>query len=124
MSKKRKIKDAILDGLTYLSSFIAVLMLALVILFVLSKGLPGLNLRLLTNDYWNKNFATEYPQPRAIHRVVLSLTATIDPRMVGMRIAIARQVLGGMFVPADHKIIEEISLRGTSSHARSGSVER
>ena len=39
MSKKRKIKDAILDGLTYLSSFIAVLMLALVILFVLSKGL-------------------------------------------------------------------------------------
>lgn len=72
MSKKRKIKDAILDGLTYLSSFIAVLMLALVILFVLSKGLPGLNLRLLTNDYWNKNFATEYPDFKALDKPLAS----------------------------------------------------
>lgn len=62
MTTKRKLYDGILNSLTYLSSAIAVLMLLLVLIFVFSRGLPGVNLRLLTNDYWNKNYAVEFPE--------------------------------------------------------------
>ena len=55
MDRKRKIKDTMLNGLTYLASSVSVIVLVLVFGFILQKGLKTLSLEMLTNDYWSKN---------------------------------------------------------------------
>ncbi|WP_459130201.1 phosphate ABC transporter permease PstA [Guggenheimella bovis] len=62
MRTSRKIKDGILQTLTYLSAILAAGMLLMVFIFVMEKGLPGVNLKLLTNNYWSENIKVEYPK--------------------------------------------------------------
>lgn len=62
MTRKRKISDWILNGLTYLSSGIAVLMLFMVLQFVFARGFSGVNLDLLSKPYWSGNSTIEFPQ--------------------------------------------------------------
>lgn len=61
MNKKRKFTDGILNGLTYFSAGIAVLMLLMVLLFVFQRGLPGFNLELIKRPYWSANYNIEFP---------------------------------------------------------------
>lgn len=62
MKKNRRLlKDRLLNGLTYLSSGISVLVLTLVFLFVFSKGASTLNLKWFTNDYWSVNMYLAFP---------------------------------------------------------------
>ncbi len=53
--KKRKITDSILNGLTYLSSGLAVFVLLALFTFVFSKGSSLLSFDLLFDDYWSTN---------------------------------------------------------------------
>lgn len=54
--KKRARKDAFLDGVTYLSSGLSVLVLAALFIFIFMKGGSLLNFDLLKNDYWSNNY--------------------------------------------------------------------
>ena len=56
--KKRRIKDTILNGITYLSSGISVLVLAAIFIFVFTQGFSSLSLDLLTGNYWANNYLT------------------------------------------------------------------
>lgn len=62
MTKKRKIIDGILNGLTYLSSGIAVIILLMVLQFVFARGWGGVNFELLRKPYWSENYTIEFPQ--------------------------------------------------------------
>lgn len=55
MGRARKIKDSLLQGLTYASALLASLMLLLIFYFVLSRGLPGFSFKLLVTPYWSDN---------------------------------------------------------------------
>ncbi|QHQ59682.1 phosphate ABC transporter permease PstA [Anaerocolumna sedimenticola] len=50
----RKLKDGILQGLIYLSTLLTVMILAVIIGFILYKGLPGINVRFLTRQWDDK----------------------------------------------------------------------
>lgn len=52
MEKRRKIKDTILNILTYLSSSFSILVLLAIVIFVFSKGWKNLSFRMLTSDYY------------------------------------------------------------------------
>ena len=52
---KRK-SDLFLNIITYCSSFIGVLLLSSIFLFILSKGASLVNMDLLTKNYWSKNY--------------------------------------------------------------------
>ncbi len=54
--RKRRIKDAILKGLTYLSSSISALILAAIMVFVIARGLPGFDPRMMTSDYYETSY--------------------------------------------------------------------
>lgn len=62
MTGKRKLTDGILNGLTYLSSGIAVIILIMVVQFILARGWGGVNIELLTKPYWSGNHTIEFPQ--------------------------------------------------------------
>jgi len=61
--KKRILKDRLLNGMTYLSSGISVLVLSLIFVFIFSKGFSTLNWRWFTNDYWSVNSSLAFPEP-------------------------------------------------------------
>lgn len=56
VKKQRKRKDLLLNGITYFSSAIGVFVLVSIFVFVFSKGSGTLGLKLLTGDYWAKNY--------------------------------------------------------------------
>lgn len=56
---KRRFYDGILQGLTYLSSGISVLVLAALFVFIFSRGWSSINMDLLTNNYWSENYNVE-----------------------------------------------------------------
>lgn len=72
--KKQKIKDGILNGITYLSSGLSVFILIAIFVFIFSKGFNSLGMHLLTGDYWSKsylssveetkNMPSEYERPK------------------------------------------------------------
>ncbi len=49
-------KDIVLNGITYLSSFISVLVLGSLLWFLFSKGISLINFDLLKNPYWSQNY--------------------------------------------------------------------
>ena len=55
---KRRYTDGILNMLTYASSAICVLLLLSIFIFIFSKGSGMLGMKLLTGDYWAKNYMT------------------------------------------------------------------
>lgn len=55
---KRRFTDGILNMLTYASSAICVLLLLSIFIFIFSKGSGMLGMKLLTGDYWAKNYMT------------------------------------------------------------------
>ena len=59
MEKRRKLKDAILNILTYLSSSFSILVLLAIVIFVFSKGWNNMSFKMFTSDYYeNPSFAT------------------------------------------------------------------
>lgn len=57
--RSSKFKDHVLNGITYLSSIISILVLISIFIFILSKGSTLINFDLLKNDYWSKNYLVE-----------------------------------------------------------------
>lgn len=57
--RSSKVSDYILNGITYLSSMISILILISIFVFVFSKGSSLINLDLLKNDYWSNNYLVE-----------------------------------------------------------------
>jgi len=62
-NKRRVLKDRLMNGLTYLSSGISVMVLTLIFIFVFSKGMSTLNWKWFTNDYWSVNMYLALPEP-------------------------------------------------------------
>lgn len=62
---KRRIKDGILQGLTYGSSGISVFVLLALFLFIFMKGGSLLNFDLLKQDYWSKNYLVQTAAPQS-----------------------------------------------------------
>lgn len=60
---KRKQKDAIANFFTYLSAFLASLVLASIFLFVFTRGLKVLNWEMIKNDYWSLNLVAKSEEP-------------------------------------------------------------
>lgn len=52
MEKRRKLKDIILNALTYLSSSFSIIVLIAIVIFVFSKGWKNLSFKMLTSDYY------------------------------------------------------------------------
>lgn len=48
---KRKTKDKLLSGITYLSAFISVLVLGFILVYLVNKGVSSINWHLLSSDY-------------------------------------------------------------------------
>lgn len=71
--KKRRIKDHMLNGITYLSSTISICLLMIIFFFIFNQGSNMIGMRLITGDYWAKNYMTSvqkaynqkgfYPKP-------------------------------------------------------------
>jgi len=61
--KRRVLKDRLMNGLTFLSSGISVLVLTMIFIFVFSKGVSTLNWKWFTNDYWSVNMYLALPAP-------------------------------------------------------------
>lgn len=57
--KRRKVYDTLLNGLTYGSSGISVLVLAALFIFIFSKGGSLVSFDLLTTNYWPQNYMVE-----------------------------------------------------------------
>ena len=55
----RKIKDNILNAITYIASGISVLILGILLVYLLVNGIKSINLEMFTNDYWAKNYLVE-----------------------------------------------------------------
>lgn len=55
---KRRIKDNVLNLVTYLSSGISVLILLAIFVFIFSKGFSTLGFSMLKGNYWSKNYLT------------------------------------------------------------------
>lgn len=60
-TSNRYLKDRILNTLTYLSSGVSVIVLALIFVFVFSRGWSTLNWKWFTNDYWSVNMYLAIP---------------------------------------------------------------
>jgi phosphate transport system permease protein len=60
--KLRALKDHLLNGVTFLSSGISVFVLAIIFIFVFSKGWSTLNWNWFTNDYWSVNMYLAFPE--------------------------------------------------------------
>lgn len=57
--RSSKFSDQLLNGITYLSSMISILILISIFVFIFSKGSSLISLDLLKNDYWSKNYLVE-----------------------------------------------------------------
>ncbi len=57
----RKFSDAVLNGITYLSSGISVIILLLIFGFIFSRGASTLSWKMFTNDYWSQNYQLAIP---------------------------------------------------------------
>ena len=57
--RKRHFYDGILQGCTFLSSGISVLVLIALFVFIFSKGWSLINFDLLKNNYWSENYSVE-----------------------------------------------------------------
>ncbi|NLP21417.1 MAG: phosphate ABC transporter permease PstA [Erysipelotrichaceae bacterium] len=56
MKAKMQAKDTFNNALTYISAGLGVLILGSILVFVLSKGLKGLNFDLIKSNYWSENY--------------------------------------------------------------------
>ncbi|MGX8834226.1 phosphate ABC transporter permease PstA [Amedibacillus sp. YH-ame6] len=56
--KKRKRNDGILNGITYVSSGVSVVVLIAIFIFIFSKGFSSLGFDILTGNYWSNNYLT------------------------------------------------------------------
>lgn len=54
-----RISDYLLNGFTYLSSMISILILISIFVFIFTKGASLINFDLLKNDYWSNNYLAE-----------------------------------------------------------------
>lgn len=61
MIKKRKVKDRVLQTVTLISSSISVMILIMLFFFIFQKGAGSLSFKLLTDDYWAKNYLLDIP---------------------------------------------------------------
>ncbi|MCI5773331.1 MAG: phosphate ABC transporter permease PstA [Erysipelotrichaceae bacterium] len=52
----RKVKDGLLNGITYLSALLGVMILGSILVYVFVNGFKLINIDLLKNDYWSKNY--------------------------------------------------------------------
>lgn len=57
--RKRHFYDGVLQGCTFLSSGISVLVLIALFVFIFSKGWSLINFDLLKNNYWSENYSVE-----------------------------------------------------------------
>lgn len=57
--RSSKVSDHLLDGITYLSSIISILILTSIFVFIFSKGSSLISLDFLKDDYWSKNYLVE-----------------------------------------------------------------
>ena len=60
--RSRKIKDILLNSLTYLFSSFGVLILILIFIFIFSNGAKSLSFDLLNSDYYSKSYTLKYEQ--------------------------------------------------------------
>lgn len=60
--KSRKIKDILLNSLTYLFSSFGVLILILIFIFIFSNGAKAISFDLLKADYYSKSYTLKYDQ--------------------------------------------------------------
>ena len=60
--KSRKIKDIILNSLTYLFSSFGVLILILIFIFIFSNGAKSISFDLLKGDYYSESYTLKYDQ--------------------------------------------------------------
>ncbi|MDD2213564.1 MAG: phosphate ABC transporter permease PstA [Oscillospiraceae bacterium] len=65
MNKSRRIKDGILNGLTWLSTAVAVAVLLLVFIFMVRRGWSDLSWDLISTDYWPQNLNVAFRQSEA-----------------------------------------------------------
>lgn len=54
-----RISDYLLNGFTYLSSMISILILISIFVFIFTKGASLISFELLKNDYWSNNYLAE-----------------------------------------------------------------
>ncbi len=57
--KKRRFYDGVLQGITYLSGSISLVVLIALFAFVFGKGFSSINMDLLTSNYWSQNYNVE-----------------------------------------------------------------
>lgn len=62
--KKRKIKDGILNGITYFSSGLSIFILIAIFVFIFSKGFSSLGMHLLTGNYWSKSYLSSVEESK------------------------------------------------------------
>ena len=58
--KSRKIKDILLNSLTYLFSSFGVLILVLIFVFIFSNGAKSISFDLLKGDYYSESYTLKY----------------------------------------------------------------
>lgn len=58
IKRNRKIKDCLLNTITYLSSGLGVFILIAIFVFIFSKGFSSLGFDLLKGNYWSNNYLT------------------------------------------------------------------
>lgn len=56
---KRKFYDGALQGVTYLSSGISVIVLVALFVFIFTRGWSSINMDLIMNNYWSENYTVE-----------------------------------------------------------------
>lgn len=69
ITNRRKIKDGVLQGFIYVSTLLTLAILAVIIGFILYKGLPGINVKFLTRQ-WDKTTTfveVERKQPSGVN---------------------------------------------------------
>lgn len=59
LRKRQRYIDKLLNGITYMSSMISVVVLGALLLFIAQKGTGLMSMDLLMNDYWSKNYQIE-----------------------------------------------------------------
>lgn len=65
-NQKRKIKDSFLNLLTYLAAGLIASILVWIFYFVLINGFKNLSFKMLTNDYWTKNYIVSFEERETI----------------------------------------------------------
>ncbi len=73
----RKIKDTLLNAVTYLFSSISLLLLIFLFLFIFQKGFSSLNLELFTTQYWSENYYASIPSTNDTYPTTIKLNETM-----------------------------------------------